>query len=258
MVRLLDAQGSCGGQRSGMERTTLHIVCGDSRSRAEQARVVFALGHHAEVYASLEELFERPPDEGIVLASAESEHLRGPDLIRRVVAAGIWLPIVLVGQEPEVDEVVAAIKAGAIDYLALPLEINSFAARLQGIREEAGQQASTRRREVEARRSIKRLSPRERQVLELLSAGCSNKEIARRLGISPRTVEIHRGNMMGKLHAGHPADAVRLWIDAKRGLSHPAASEPHRANGGSAGGAADIGRIEAEDPGRPEPKRQRQ
>ena len=52
-----------------MERTTLHIVCGDSRSRAEQARIAFALGHHAEVYGELDELLDRPPFEGLVLAS---------------------------------------------------------------------------------------------------------------------------------------------------------------------------------------------
>ena len=50
-----------------MERTILHIVCGDSRSRAEQARIAFALGHHAEVYAELEELLDRPAQEGIIL-----------------------------------------------------------------------------------------------------------------------------------------------------------------------------------------------
>ena len=79
---------------------------------------------------------------------------------------------------------------------------------------EAGEHAARRRREVAARQAIALLSKRESEVLELLSAGCSNKEIARRLEISPRTVEIHRGNMMAKLGAGHPADAVRLWIDA--------------------------------------------
>ena len=59
--------------------------------------------------------------------------------------------------------------------------------------------------------------PREGEVLYLLSSGCSNKEIARALSISPRTVEIHRGNMMTKLGAGRAADAVRLWIDARAG-----------------------------------------
>src|SRR5690606_33545958 len=106
----------------------------------------------------------------------------------------------------------------------LPLEMGSFARRLDELRAEADEHIESRRREVEARRSVALLSRREREVLELLSEGCSNKEIARRLEISPRTVEIHRGNMMTKLHAGHAADAVRLRLDAKPvGPATPAA-----------------------------------
>ena len=197
-----------------MERTTLHIVCGDSRSRAEQARIAFALGHHAEVYGELDELLDRPPFEGLVLASDNGEPDMVSDLVSRLGENGIWLPVVLAGADPTTEQVVAAIKGGALDYLVLPLEMGGFARRLDGILAEAGQHAERRRREVEAQRAIALLSRRERQVLELLSAGCSNKEIARWLDISPRTVEIHRGNMMTKLHAGHAADAVRLWIDA--------------------------------------------
>ena len=61
-----------------------------------------------------------------------------------------------------------------------------------------------------------------REVLAHVVAGDANKEIARRLAISPRTVEIHRGNMMTKLDAGHAADAVRLWIDAQQAEAHGA------------------------------------
>ena len=197
-----------------MERTTLHIVCGDSRSRAEQARIAFALGHHAEVYGELEELLDRPPHEGIIFAADGGQ----PGMARELIAAlgnrGIWLPVVLTAPEPEIEQVVAGIKAGALDYLQVPLNMGRFAHRLHSIMAEAGEHAARRRREVAARQSIALLSKRESEVLELLSAGCSNKEIARRLEISPRTVEIHRGNMMAKLGAGHPADAVRLWIDA--------------------------------------------
>ena len=197
-----------------MERTTLHIVGGDSRSRAEQARIAFDLGHHAEIYDELDELLDRRVNEGIVIAADDDSPNMVRNLIKGLGERAIWLPVVVLGSDPPIEQVVAAMKAGALDYLSLPLDVDEFAARLEGILAEAGAHAERRRREVEAQRAISILSGREREVLELLSAGCSNKDIARTIDISPRTVEIHRGNMMSKLGAGHAADAVRLWIDS--------------------------------------------
>lgn len=160
-----------------MERTTLHIVGGDSRSRAEQARIAFALGHHAEVYGDLGELIERPPDEGLILAADEDLAVPARMLVDRLSASGIWLPMMLAAHEPTVERAVEVIKAGALDYLALPLEMGSFARRLGSILGEAETFTRRRRREIEARHAIEQLSRREREVLELLSEGCSNKEI---------------------------------------------------------------------------------
>lgn len=224
-----------------MERTTLHIVGGDSRSRAEQARIAFALGHHAEVYGDLDELLERPPDEGIVLAADGDVTAPSRLLIDRLGAMGVWLPVVFVAQGPTVERAVEAVKAGALDYLALPLEMGSFARRLGAILDEAEEFTERRRREIEARHAVGQLSRREHEVLELLSEGCSNKEIARNLSISPRTVEIHRGNMMTKLGAGHAADAVRLWMDAR--AQHSAAAPAHDEGEGRAGPAGEEAAV---------------
>ena len=79
---------------------------------------------------------------------------------------------------------------------------------------EADAQRQQRARAAEARQRISRLSMREREVLDRLAEGCSNKAIARELEISPRTVEIHRMKMMGKLGARHAAEAVRLRLEA--------------------------------------------
>jgi len=206
-----------------MTRTNLHIVGGNSRTRAEQARIAFALGYHAEVYAEVAELLEHPPRAGIILA-ADDGTATAAELIEQLGEHDIWLPVVFVSVDPQIERVIAAIKAGALHYLALPFEIGTFARRLSAILAEAGAHAERRRREVEAQRDIAQLSRREREVLALLSAGCSNKEIARQLAISPRTVEIHRGNMMTKLGAGHAADVVRLWIDAHPGRAATAAT----------------------------------
>jgi FixJ family two-component response regulator len=197
-----------------MERTTLHIVGGESGSRAEQARIAFALGHHAEVYADLGELLDRPPRDGIVLAAETGEPGGARRMFEAFGEAGIWSPVVVTAHEIKLEQVVAGVRAGALDYLALPLEMGSFARRLHAIAEEVGPYQERRRSEVEAQRRIGQLSRRERQVLALLSAGLANKEIAQQLEISPRTVEIHRANMMRKLGAGHPADAVKAWLAA--------------------------------------------
>ena len=201
------------------QRIILHIAGGSSRSRAEQARIAFGLGHHAEVYSDIDELLDRPPRSGVIIACEDLLDGGIAALLERLGEEGIWAPLVAASAEPSVDEVVGAIQAGALDYLQLPLTEAELVRMLNHVRSDAGRHAEARRRLVEARRRIGALSKREREVLDWLSEGCSNKAIARELEISPRTVEIHRANMMEKLGAQHAAEAVRLRLDA--GL-HPA------------------------------------
>jgi two-component system, LuxR family, response regulator FixJ len=149
-----------GGNRVGMERTVLHIVGGESRARAEQARIAFALGHHAEIYSDVEELLDRPPLGGVVLAAETGEPDGTRELIDTLGEGGIWLPVVMTAAEIKLERVVEAIRAGALDYLALPLEMGAFARRLRTILAEARPYEERRRAEVEALRRVIRLSRR--------------------------------------------------------------------------------------------------
>jgi FixJ family two-component response regulator len=197
------------------ERQIIHFVEPDMRVRADLARATFALGHHAEVYADIEELADHPPRRGVVAVHDTGMPDGVRDILDFLAGRGIWLPLVAMDEAPVTGNVVAAIKAGALDYLVLPLDEPRLAAMLERIGDEARAHAEARRRMVEARGRIGVLSTREREVLDWLARGSSNKTIARELAISPRTVEIHRANMMSKLGAAHSAEAVRLRIEAK-------------------------------------------
>ena len=131
--------------------------------------------------------------------------------------SSVWLPVIAMATEPATDRVVEAIRAGAFDYLGLPLTAGALDAAVSRAVGEAGEHAAAQRRLAEARKRIGTLTPREREVLDWLAEGQSNKAIAHALAISPRTVEIHRANMMAKLGARHPVDAVRIRLDAKGG-----------------------------------------
>lgn len=197
------------------ERHVLHFVDPDQRLRADLARATFALGHHAEVYADLEELADHPPQRGILALRDAGLPRTIAETLDYLAGRGVWLPLVALGADAEPTRVVAAIKFGALDFLPLPLEAARLAGMLATIGEEARVHAEARRRMIAARSRIGNLSHREREVLDWLAQGSSNKTIARELAISPRTVEIHRANMMAKLGASHPADAVRLRIEAR-------------------------------------------
>jgi FixJ family two-component response regulator len=208
------------------QQRTLHIVGGTSRSRAEQARIAFALGHHAEVYADLAELVRRPVAPGVVLAGGELLETGIGQLIDRLGAAGIWLPVVAVAEAPGVPDVVRAIEEGALDFLPLPLAHSDLARMLAKLGGAGERHVAARRSMVEAQRRMAALSRRERQVLDWLAEGSSNKLIARALAISPRTVEIHRANMMDKLGVQHSAEAVRLQcIAGLASTAHGAAAD---------------------------------
>ena len=196
-------------------KATLHFIDSSSRHRAELSRVGFALGHHCEVYGDLGDLSVHPPREGMVIARDAVEEGGVSMILDRLSKLGVWLPVIAVEEQPRPNRIVEAIKAGALDYLSMPLDPERFSRCLERIEKEAEVFGEARRRMIEARNRIANLSNREREVLDWLSEGSSNKVIARELDISPRTVEIHRANMMSKLGARHAAEAVRLKLEAQ-------------------------------------------
>jgi FixJ family two-component response regulator len=201
-----------------MARHRLHIVDGDSRRRAQLARIAHELGHHAEVYSNLEELAARPLHEGILVVHDlpdRDDAGEAAETLALLEDAGVWLPVILADERPTTDQVVEGIKQGALDFIELPCREERLVTALNRVAQEAATQATMHRRMLAARERIAMLSRREREVLDCLAEGHSNKEIARALGISARTVEIHRANMMAKLDANHVAEAVRMQIEAR-------------------------------------------
>ncbi|MFZ1741305.1 MAG: LuxR C-terminal-related transcriptional regulator [Pontixanthobacter sp.] len=195
----------------------IHIIDASSRIRGELSRIAFDLGYHAEVYSDLEELTERPLSGGIIVARDDMPSGGIEALMAELTNRGVWLPLIALAELALPDRIVAATKAGALSYLSLPLDIGQFDRTLTAISLEAREFGEARRKLIEARDRISNLSGREREVLDWLTKGLSNKEIARELDISPRTVEIHRAKMMHKLGAHHPAEAVRLRMEAQIG-----------------------------------------
>lgn len=197
--------------------STVHIVALSSHERAEQARACYAIGFHAEIYGNYEELLAAAPRRGIVLAEDVAERGGVALLVMGMSDRGVWLPVIASAPNPDPHRVVAAIRSGALDYLALPLDRARLADTFHRASQEAQVVGAMHSQAVDAKAKLARLTVREAEVLDLLVAGASNKMIARDLEISPRTVEIHRANMMAKLDARHAADAVRLRLEASLG-----------------------------------------
>lgn len=201
------------------EKLTLHFLEPDTRTRAELAGVASDVGCHGEIYADMSDLLAHAPRTGIVFARDCHEFGGIAEVLDRLMVMGIWLPVIAMDHEPVASRVVQAIKHGALDYLALPLQPERLARSLGKVRSEAKAVGEARRERIYAQTQLATLSTREMQVLEAIAEGGSNKEIARQLQISPRTVEIHRANMMSKMRVRHVAGAIKIKLVS--GGAHP-------------------------------------
>lgn len=129
---------------------TLHIVGGSIHARADQVHLCFQLGLDCEIYADIAELVVRAPDAGIILAFDDSDMGGVAQVLRILAVEGIWLPVVGTSFEPRPSCVAQAIKAGALDYLRLPLNEERLAVTVKQVAMEADAYAAWRCRSAGA------------------------------------------------------------------------------------------------------------
>ena len=151
---------------------------------------------------------------GCLITDVRMPEITGIDLLRKVKESGIDIPVIVITGHGDIALAVEAMKIGAVDFLEKPFDDDTL---LDAVRASLTRTADTAQRNAELTEihdKLAALSNRERQVLDGLVAGKANKVIAFDLGISPRTVEIYRANLMTKMTANSLSDLVRMAMTA--------------------------------------------
>lgn len=201
------------------ELFVVHVVDDD---RAVRDSLTFMLGAAAlevRAYESALQLLDHMGEleRGVIITDVRMPGMTGLELVSRLSEAGVNLPVIVLTGHADVSMAVEAMKAGVIDFIEKPFDdtalLEAVAMGRQRLNGAAGRQAE----QEELRARIAQLTPRERDVFEAVAAGESNKSAAQKLGISPRTVEIYRANVMEKMRARTLSDLVRMAMTAASG-----------------------------------------
>ena len=199
-----------------MNDPVVHIVDDEAALRGALALLARSVGLKAQTYASASEFLDayRPGGTGCLLVDVRMPGMSGIDLLERLRTVEGALPAIVMTGHGDVPVAVRAMRAGAIDFIEKPFQDQHLLDLIhEGIRLSADR-AARRTALAAARERIAVLTPREREVLDFLVEGRLNKVIADRLGISPRTVELHRAHIMDKTGARSLSALVRLALKA--------------------------------------------
>jgi two-component system response regulator FixJ len=192
----------------------VHVIDDDADVRQSLAFLLSTVGLAVRVHESASAFLKILPEiqEGCIVTDVRMPGVDGIELQRRLAATGVKLPVIVMTGHGDIALAVEAMKAGAVDFIEKPFDDDVLIA---AIKTALGRRAGDRERNArvaEVRDRLKLLSERERQVMEGLVAGKPNKVIAYDLGISARTVEIYRANVMAKMQADSLSVLVRMAL----------------------------------------------
>jgi FixJ family two-component response regulator len=200
------------------ETPTVFVIDDDDAVRSSLRLLLKSYGLDAQLCASAEEfLANHDPDRpGCILLDVRMPGMSGIELQQQLNARGATIPIVFITGHGDVPMAVEAMQAGAFDFLQKPFDDNDLIARVQRAIEHNATQRARHHTRQDTRERLGTLTPRERDVLDLVVVGKANKVIAADLGLSQRTVEIHRARVMEKMDAASLAQLVRMVLDLER------------------------------------------
>lgn len=188
------------------------VVDDDPAMRRSLEDLIRSVGLEAEGFPSAQEFLrrKRPDVPGCLVLDVRLPGLSGLDLQKRMVEAATDVPIIFVSGHGDIPMTVKAMKAGAIEFLTKPFRDQDLLDAIQQALERDRRAREQRVEVEELRRRVDSLTPRERDVLNLVVTGLLNKQIAARLGTSETTVKIHRHRVMEKMGANSLAELVRM------------------------------------------------
>ena len=202
---------------------TVFVVDDDAALRDALATLLQAEGWACETCpdasAFLTRLADWPPDAcGCVVLDVRMPDVNGFDVQDQLNARGIDIPIIFITGYGDIPAAVRAMKGGAIDFLTKPFDVQALVQRIRAALHESAQRRTARCELDAIRNRVATLSPRETQVFERVATGQANKSVALDLGVSERTVEIHRRHVMQKMAVRNLADLVRAKLALEGGL----------------------------------------
>jgi two-component system response regulator FixJ len=200
------------------DEPVVHVVDDDDAVRRALAFLLATDGLAVRVHASAVALLESVAAvSGCVLTDVRMPDLDGIELLRRLKRRGNPPPVIVMTGHADVPLAVEAMKEGARDFIEKPFDDEVLIATVRAALAQAERGAARAAKADVTRTRLSSLTERERQVMEGLVAGKANKVIGLDLGISPRTVEIYRANVMAKMEAGSLSDLVRMALASEGG-----------------------------------------
>lgn len=201
------------------DRKLVHIVDDEEAIRRSASFMLKTSGYAVETWANGAEFLKeiRHVPEGCILLDVRMPEMDGLEVQQALLERGVTMPVIVLTGHADVSIAVRAMKAGAVDFLEKPFEKAVLIGSIETAFARIAAADTVVARSAEAEVVLAILTPREREVLEGLAQGLPNKTIAYDLGISPRTVEVHRANLMAKLDVRSLSDALRLAFAAGLG-----------------------------------------
>ncbi len=192
----------------------IHIVDDDKAMRKSLCWLIGSVGLETQSYASADEFFQNYIDErpGCLLLDIRMPGKSGLDLQDALNQLDTQIPVIFLTGHGDVPMAVRAFKNGAFDFLQKPCNDQILLDRINDAIKVHQQRIAKNQEQTGLQERIKSLTKREHEVAELVSHGLHNKDIAKKLGISPKTVEVYRHNALVKMQAESTAELTRLWV----------------------------------------------
>lgn len=193
---------------------TVFIVEDDAAVRDSLGLLLGLHGYRTQSFGCAEDFLQvyQPSWAGCLLLDLKMPGMSGLDLQALLRQKEIALPVIVITAHGDVPTVRTVLKSGAVDFLEKPVDPDALLAAVRGaLNTDSAQRHAAREAEAGERR-LAVLTPRERQVMDLVARGYHNREVASALGISPRTVEVHKARVMEKLQVRSVSDLVRIVL----------------------------------------------